>query len=257
MREIEELASMDSPVHRMSPLSKLLMTIAFIALTASFNRYDLTGLIFMVLFPLILYQFSLIPVRTCFIKLRAVMPLVIAVGVLNPFFDRKIMLTIGGVGISGGVLSMITLMLKGIFCLMFSFLLMSTTQIDELCRGLRKIRFPKIITSLLLLTFRYTSILLDEVSEMTDAYHLRAPNQKGIHISAWGTFLGQLLLRTLDRAENLYNAMILRGFSGEFPYAEGKSYIKYSPVIALIITGFMILARFYNIPAIIAGIFIH
>ena len=51
---------------------------------------------------------------------------------------------------------------------------------------------------------------------MIQAYSLRAPNQKGIHISAWGSFLGQLLLRSMDRAQELYYSMLLRGFRGEF-----------------------------------------
>jgi len=58
-----------------------------------------------------------------------------------------------------------------------------------------------------------------ELAVMTDAYHLRAPGQKGIHHSAWGSFLGQLLLRSMDRAEELYSSMQLRGFHGEFHYA--------------------------------------
>ncbi len=256
MREMDEFASMDSFVHRMSPLSKLFMTIIFIAVTASFNRYDITGLAFMVIFPVIFYQMSYIPVRTCFIKLRGILPLLIAVGVLNPFFDRETVMKIGTLRISGGVVSMVTLMMKGIFSLMFSFLLMATTKIDELCCGLRKIHFPRTLTTLLLLTYRYSSVLLREVSDMTDAYHLRAPKQKGIHISAWGTFLGQLLLRTMDRGDSLFNAMTIRGFSGEFPYAAKKGYIRYSMIIALISAALMITARFFNIPALIAGMFL-
>ncbi len=256
MREMDELASMSSFVHRMSPLSKLMMTIVYIAVTASFNRYDLTGLVFMVIFPVILYQMGYVPVSTCFIKLRGILPLILAVGILNPFFDRATVMKIGSLEISGGVISMITLMMKGVFSLMFSFLLMATTRIDELCRGLRKIHFPRAITSLLLLTYRYSSVLLREVSNMTDAYHLRAPGQKGIHISAWGTFLGQLLLRTMDRGDSLYNAMVIRGFSGEFLYAGKKEYIRCSMIMAVIVCGLMILSRFYNIPAIIAGVFI-
>ncbi len=257
MREMDELASIDSFVHRMSPLSKLLMTVVYIAVTASFNRYDMTGLIFMVIFPVILYQMSYIPVRTCFIKLRGILPLILAVGVLNPFFDRDTVMRIGRLEISGGVISMITLMMKGVFSLMFSFLLMATTKIDELCQGLRKIHFPRTLTTLLLLTYRYSSVLLKEVSNMTDAYHLRAPRQKGIHISAWGTFLGQLLLRTMDRGDSLYGAMVIRGFSGEFQYAGKKEYFRYSMIMAVIICGLIVLSRFFNIPAMIAGMFIR
>ena len=91
---------------------------------------------------------------------------------------------------------MITLMLKGVFALMASFLLIATTPMDSLCAALRKLHVPSLLVTLLLLTYRYVAVMLREVSVMTDAYHLRAPGQKGIHISAWGSFLGQLLLRS-------------------------------------------------------------
>lgn len=253
---MDELASMDSPYHRLSPLSKFLITAVYIFITASFNRYDLTGLLFMLIFPLVGYQFALIPVRTCFSKLKGVLPLVAAVGVLNPIFDRTVMFRIGGVTVTGGVISMLTLMMKGVFCLMASFLLMATTAVDDLCRAFRKLHCPKVITSLILLTFRYTSVLLDEVSAMTQAYSLRAPGQKGIHISAWGTFLGQLLLRTIDRADDLYEAMIMRGFSGEFHYAAGRQSNRYSWMIALISCAAIVVARLINIPAFLASIFV-
>lgn len=189
LRAMDELAAMDSPVHGMDPLSKLLLTVFYIFVTVSFNKYDITGLFFMILFPVVAYQIAGIAVHTCFHKLRIVMPLVCAVGLFNPIFDKEIMAYIGSVGISGGVISMLTLMMKGIFCLMASFLLVATTSIEEICRALRKLHFPKMITSLLLLTFRYISVLLEEVAIMTEAYHLRAPGQReftyphGVHFS--------------------------------------------------------------------------
>ena len=88
-------------------------------------------------------------------------------------------------------------------------------------RALRQLHVPKIIPTLLLLCFRYISLLLEEVSVMITAYQLRAPGQKGIHISAWGSFLGQLLLRSRSWPKNeLYDSMCLRGFYGEFYYAK-------------------------------------
>ena len=127
---MDELAAQDSPMHRLSPLSKLFVTVLYIVVTVSFHKYDISGVFVMVLFPLVGYQVSMIPVHTCFHKLRVVMPLVCAVGLFNPFFDKQIVLYIGTVGVSGGVISMLTLMMKGIFCLMASFLLAATTSIE-------------------------------------------------------------------------------------------------------------------------------
>ena len=220
LSEMDDLAAQESPIHRLHPAAKLLSTIAYIILTVSFDKYDLSGIVPMLLWPVLLFQISGIPVRTCFYKLRIVLPLVMAVGLFNPFFDRAPMLTIGTVAVSGGVISMLTLMLKGVLCLMASFLLMATTPIDSLCAVLRKLRVPGLIVTLLLLTYRYVGVMTEELAIMTDAYHLRAPGQKGIHISAWGSFLGQLLLRSMDRAQELYASMLLRGYHEHFHYAD-------------------------------------
>ena len=142
---------------------------------------------------------------------------------------------------------MITLMLKGIYCLMASFLLMATTSIDALCAALRQLHLPPMIVTLLLLTYRYVSVLTEELAVMTDAYHLRAPGQKGIHISAWGSFLGQLLLRSMDRAGELYSSMQLRGYNGQFHYASFKRFDAKDAVYVSGSVAFFLLLRFVNI----------
>lgn len=253
LSEMDELALRRSPVHRLHPAAKLIATIAYILITLSFDKYDLNGLVPMVLWPVLLFQISGINVRTCFYKLRIVLPLVMAVGLFNPLFDREIIVTIGNVGISGGVVSMITLMLKGVFCLMASFLLMATTRIENLCAALRKMHFPQIIVTLLLLTYRYVGVMTEELAVMTDAYHLRAPGQKGIDVSAWGSFLGQLLLRSMDRAQELYSSMLLRGYHDHFHFAENRPFnFKDAAYVAACILFFLLL-RYVSITQILGG----
>ena len=58
--------------------------------------------------------------------------------------------------------------------------------------------------------------MLKEFERITDAYSLRAPGQKGVHYKVWGTMLGQLLLRSMDRAQTVYDSMRMRGYRGEF-----------------------------------------
>ena len=224
LSEMDELAVRSSPIHALHPAAKLIATIAYILVTLSFDKYDLSGLVPMLLWPILLFSVSGIEVRSCFYKLRIVLPLVMAVGLFNPFFDRAILLRVGPVAVSGGVVSMITLMLKGLYCLMASFLLMATTPIDNLCAALRQLHVPKMLVTLLLLTYRYVGVMTEELAVMTDAYHLRAPGQKGVHVSAWGSFLGQLLLRSMDRAQELYSSMLLRGYHQHFHYADIKPF---------------------------------
>ncbi len=243
LRDMDELASGNSPMHKLHPLVKLIVTIAYIYCVVSFSKYNLTGLFIMLIYPVLAFNIAGIKISTCFYKLRLVLPLVLMVGIFNPLIDGK-----------AGVISMITLMMKGTFSLMASFIMVATTPIDGLCAALRKIHVPSILVTLLLLTYRYISVLIREVAIMTDAYKLRAPKQKGIAFNAWGSFLGQLLLRSMDKASELYNSMQLRAFKGEFFYASQRK-INGTDIVFLVVTlACFVLARLFNITEMIGGL---
>ena len=253
LAEMDELAARSSPIHTLHPLAKLIATIAYIVVTLSFDKYDLGGLVPMVLWPILLFQISGIDVKSCFYKLRIVLPLVMAVGLFNPFFDKTVVLKLGNLTVTGGSLSMLTLMLKGLFCLMASFLLMATTPIDNLCAALRQLHVPKMLVTLLLLTYRYVGVMTEELAVMTDAYHLRAPGQKGIHISAWGSFLGQLLLRSMDRAQELYSSMLLRGYHQHFHYVDIKPFRKRDALYMIVCIAVFLLLRTVKVAELLGG----
>ena len=63
---------------------------------------------------------------------------------------------------------------------------------------------------------------MEEADRITQAYMLRAPHQKGIHFKAWGSLAGQLLLRSMDRANEVYESMLIRGYRGDYQYLHGK-----------------------------------
>lgn len=198
------------------PLPKLLVTVFFLILTVSFGKYDLSGLLRFGIYPIILFVLGDISVKLLLKRMKAVLALVCLVGIANPFFDRAALFSAGGVAISGGMVSAATLMLKGIYAVSASYLLIVTTSVEDICYALRKLRVPKIFVTVLLLLYRYIIVLLKETERMTDAYALRAPGQRGVHHNVWGTFAGQLLLRSLDRAQAVYDSMMLRGYNGEF-----------------------------------------
>ena len=254
---MDELASQDSPVHRLNAAAKLLSTIAYIITVMSFGKYQLSGLIPMLLWPVLLFQISGIRVSTCFYKLRIVLPLVMSVGLFNPIFDRHILLRIGGLAVSGGVVSMITLMLKGVLCLMMSFLLAATTPFDTICAAMRQMHVPKTLVTLLLLTYRYVGVMTEELAIMTDAYHLRAPGQKGIHVSAWGSFLGQLLLRSMDRAQELYSSMLLRGYHQHFHYAPVRPFRTRDALYLMLSVGLFIALRLVDAAQLLGHVFVR
>lgn len=254
--EIDALSAEDSVVHRIHPLCKLLVTVLYIVVGLSFDKYDLAGLVVMVLYPALLFQAANIPICTCLRHFRILLPLVCAIGLINPFLDRTPMIQVGTHFITGGMISMTTLMLKGIFSLTASFLLIATTPIDALCTALRKLHIPPMIITLLLLTFRYLGVMIDEAAVMMNAYQLRVPQAKGILITSWGSFLGQLLLRSMDRAEGLYDSMQLRGFHGEFPCANMLSCRLSSIIYVVVCTAMFLIARYVPISSLLGSLFV-
>ena len=243
LTRMEDLQALASPLHQLAPLAKLLAVLLYLILVISFGKYDLGRLFPMVLYPVILYTLSGIDIGLCFYRLRMVLPLVMAAGLLNPFFDRSPVAAVGSFVVTGGMISMAVLMLKGVFCLMASFWLMAATSLDAVCGALRLLHVPDFLVTLLLLTFRYIGVMAEELSVMSDAYHLRAPRQKGIAFSAWGSFLGQAFLRSADRAEELYEAMLLRGYHGDFFYADTGSFGWRELLFLMLTIGFLVLVR--------------
>jgi cobalt/nickel transport system permease protein len=63
------------------------------------------------------------------------------------------------------------------------------------------------------MTYRYIGVLFVEAYSMFTAYSLRSTGAKGIAIKDMGCFAGQLLLRSIDRADRVYNAMKCRGYA--------------------------------------------
>lgn len=221
--KINNLQQRDQWVNDLHPLVKLSLTIVYIVLIVSVNKYDLATMVVFAFYPILLFNMADLSLKAALYRLRIILPLVIIVGIFNPIFDKEIIISLFGIGISGGVVSMITLMLKGIFSVFTAYILIATTSIEDICYALRIIKVPKILVTVILLIYRYIYILSDEASTIMTAYKLRAPSQKGIHYKVWGPLIGQWLLRSIDRAEIVYESMMLRGFSGEFYYCNDRN----------------------------------
>lgn len=252
---LDALSNLDSPIHRRHPLVKLLVTIAYIMFTVSFGKDQLSALIPMIFYPILLFQISSISMKVCLYKMRFILPLVCAVGIWNPILDRQVVLKLGGLAISSGMISFVTLLLKGVFSLMASFLLIATTNIEQICYALSLLKIPDVLVTQILITYRYISLLLKEVGTMWNAYSLRAPGQKGLHFSAWGSFVGQLLIRSMDRSQNLFQSMQMRGFQGSFYYAKESKIQKKDVFYMLGWICIFLLLRYVNLSVLIGNLF--
>lgn len=220
---MDMLANKDKWINRIHPLVKLFVTFMYIGIIVSIHKYNLVGILIMGVYPIVIFTLGEISFFESLRKIRMILPFVCIVGIFNPFFDKVPLFSIGNITITMGVISMLTLLLKGVYCVLASYLLIATTTIEKICYALRLLYVPEILVTQILLTYRYISVLLKEANRMILAYSLRAPRQKGVHFKVWGSLVGQLLLRSIDCASLVYESMMLRGYKGVFYYSDEKS----------------------------------
>jgi len=216
IHNLDELGEQKSFIHGINPVVKVIVTIAYIITVVSYGKYELSGIMPLVLYPVVLMSAGCIPFRMLLGGLAIAAPLVVGAGIFNPFLDTVAVMNIYGIEITSGMLSFVSLIFKCFLTVLAAQLLIATTGMGRIAAALRWLRIPDIFITQLLLTYRYISVLTGEAGRMYEAYCLRAPERKGIDKSVWGSMLGQLLLRTYDRAARLYQAMKLRGYGDRY-----------------------------------------
>lgn len=216
MLALEELACGDTSIHRLHPLSKLVVTLLYVGTVISVGRLDFVTLSLFFFYPAVLIALAGIPLRAVIHRVMLALPFVLLMGLSNVLLEPVAYFTLWGLDISRGLVSLIVLMEKALLAVSAVLILMATTPLARLLSGLRSLGVPKVLLMVLLLSVRYLSLLAGEADRMGRAYHLRSVKAKGIRMRDMGSFAGQLLLRSFDRAERVYQAMKLRGFDGNF-----------------------------------------
>ena len=247
LRLLYYLACLVSVVHWLYPLLKLLTTVIYLIVVVSFDKYEVAGLLPFLFFPVLIINLAELPLVPLVKRMLPAAPLVLGIGILNPVFDHQVF-AVGGLTLSMGWITFISVCLKCLLTVFAALLLIATTGMNNLAAALRMLRIPKLFVLQLLLTYRYISVLLEEVSLIWRAYSLRAPGQKGINWKVWGPLIGQLILRTFDRAQRVYQAMCLRGFTGEYNTGSQKRLTLWDLAYLAGWSLFFTLARIYNIP---------
>ena len=178
---LDSKATSNKFLNKIHPLVKLLITITYIILLTSLNKYDLSKTLAMFLYLWLISVIGEISIVNCFKKLKIVFLLLVAIGIANPILDRNVITYIGIVPITTGMISAVTLILKGFFAIIASYFLITTTSIENICCALKMLHIPNILITIIMLIYRYIIVFLKEVEKIWTAYQLRAPKQKGVH----------------------------------------------------------------------------
>ncbi|NDV27778.1 cobalt ECF transporter T component CbiQ [Desulfovibrio sp. JC010] len=112
--------------------------------------------------------------------------------------------------------AVITLKSNGVILAMTS--LISTMQVQTLGAGMQSLKLPEKLSRLLLFSWRYVHVMLTEYTRIRRAAAMRGfvprTNLRTYRTYAW--LMGMLLVRSLDRAQRVWQAMLCRGFAGTF-----------------------------------------
>ena len=231
----------NSPIHRLDPRVKFVLTVAFILTTAlipigAWPIYIL--LLAIVLSAVILSDVGIIHVikraALAFPFVLAALPLIFTTPGLQLFS-----LTLGTWEITvtlPGMERFFSIALKSWISVQAAILLTATTQFPDILTAMRAVRVPRLLVAIIGLMWRYLFVLADEALRLIRARAARSGeadtpgHRKGGRIS-WraqtaGGMAGNLFLRSIERSDRIYVAMLSRGYDGEvraMPHPEIKA----------------------------------
>ena len=214
---LDRLSYQETCIHRLDPRAKVIATMLFLLTVISFPKYEIAALAPFFLFPVIIMTIGEIPVRFIIGKILLVSPFAIFIGIFNPLLDTGTFAVIPGVFISAGWISFGSILLKYTLTVSAALLLIATTSFPGVCHALRRLGFPALFVSQLLFLYRYLFVLMEEAMRIIRARDMRSFGTRGTGMKVFVRLIGVLFLRTVDRAERVYYAMLSRGFQGDIP----------------------------------------
>ncbi len=248
IRSLDMLGRQDTVIHRVDARAKLLATAVFIVAVMSLGKYDISPLAPFFIYPAVMTALGNLPVGSLCRKMLFAMPFALLVGMFNPLLDRQTLVTIGGVAISGGWVSFVSIMIRFVLTVGAALILISVTGMHALCSALTQLGVPKVFSMQVLFLYRYLFVLTEEGARMIRARDLRSFSKNRSGLKTFGHVAGSFLLRTMARAERIHRAMIARGFDGEV-HTGGRRRLGFGDIMFVLGWGaFFIAARVYNLP---------
>lgn len=224
----------------------LLLTLVYLGLMLSVPLGDLSTIILFGIYPVAAAMDIEGGYGKIFRSSLAVLPFVLFIGIFNPIFDRTVEFEAFGIKISHGWVTFVSILVRGIFAMQALLILIHKEGFYGMCGAFRRLGVPSALTNQMMMVYRYMQVFLTELLAMRRARAARSfDGSRRLGLRMWATLIGQLLLRTFDRARAIHNAMLARGFRGEIPTRTRK--VKITPaslIIPVLWTALFLILRF-------------
>ena len=128
-----------------------------------------------------------------------------------------------------GLIKFGSILLRSWLSVQAAILLVATTRFPDMIHAFEHLHVPAVLTTIVSFLYRYLFVLSDEVIRLLRARQSRSgsvahrPGQGGLKAGRsmiWrakvtGNMAGQLFLRSYERSDRIYNAMLSRGYTGQ------------------------------------------
>ncbi len=214
----EHFAKGDSLFHRADPRIKILLAL-FLSLEVVFIN-DFFVLFLAVLSAIFMLCMTGISKVLILRRILVVNVFVIALWLILPWTTPGTSIfQIGPVHITWqGLVICMAITLKCNAIVMFNMALLSTSTIFALSHALDHLKVPQVLVQLFFFSWRYLHVLEEEYSKIKRAALLRGfrPKTSFFTYKTYANILGTLFVRSYDRGQRVYWAMVCRGFNGTF-----------------------------------------
>ena len=164
----------NSPIHRLDPRTKILLTFVYIVLLfVVSNPY---GYALSILFTLLLYVIAKIPIKMILKSLKPIIPIILFTAILNMFFvSGDPVFQIGFVSITKQGIKLAFVMAIRILCLIAGTSILTYTTlpialtdgIEHLLKPLKKVKFPvHELAMMMTIALRFIPTLIEETDKI-------------------------------------------------------------------------------------------
>jgi len=217
-----------SLIHHLDPRIKVVVTIAFIISNAFLP--DGAWIAFALAWAFVLFANALSGLGIGFTFRRSFIALPFALAAITVLFSipgkpvASFRFMMGDLTITdAGLLRFVSIVIRSWLSVQMAILLVAATEFPKIVHALNHLRIPTIITVIISFLYRYLFVLADEVLRLLRARQARSAAAAGKSPGGnvlWrariaGHMAGQLFLRSYERSDRIYNAMLSRGYKGE------------------------------------------
>ena len=139
------------------------------------------------------------------------------------------------------------IVVKAIAIVLTAYVIFGSRRFDISMIALQDLKCPSLVVQMMLFTYRFIFLFLEEMRRMDTAMKARGFVKKAdvYTLKIMGGFIGTLLIRSFERTERIYKAMLSKGYQGEFHTliefkAEAKDYLKAGLIIVIAVAIFSI-----------------